>query len=146
VSLVNIFAAWLIVMKGRQRNATNSQIWGNLNDSNYDGKRTSSDCLCGTYEISGRLIFVEQSVQTKCYVSECSTYSLSVPSMGLDHDSNQVMKFVYIRSICSVAVLNKGLKLDLHILKQLCVYSFELHFICAEYVVETFGATKMKFI
>jgi len=66
--------------------------------------------------------------------------------MGLDHDSNQVMKFVYIRSICSVAVLNKGLKLDLHILKQLCVYSFELHFICAEYVVETFGATKMKFI
>jgi hypothetical protein len=30
VSLVNIYAAQLIVMDGRQRNATNSQIWGNL--------------------------------------------------------------------------------------------------------------------
>jgi len=62
--------------------------------------------------------------------------------MGLDHDSNQVMKFVYIRSTRSVAVLNKGLKLEFHLLKRLYVYSFELHFICAEYVVETFGATK----
>jgi len=26
---------------------------------------TSRDCLSGTYEISGRLIFVEQSVQTR---------------------------------------------------------------------------------
>jgi len=54
------------------------------------------------------------------------------------------MKFVYIRSTCSAGVLNKGLKLELHVLKQSCVYSFELHFICAEYVVETFGATKEK--
>jgi len=29
VSLVNIYTAWLIVMNGRQRNATNSQIWEN---------------------------------------------------------------------------------------------------------------------
>jgi hypothetical protein len=29
-------------------------------DSNYDGNCTSRDCLCWTYEISGRLIFVEQ--------------------------------------------------------------------------------------
>jgi len=28
VSLVNIYAAWLIVMNGRQRNATKAQIWG----------------------------------------------------------------------------------------------------------------------
>jgi len=28
VSLVNIYAAWLVVMNGRQRNATNAQIWG----------------------------------------------------------------------------------------------------------------------
>jgi len=52
------------------------------------------------------------------------------------------MKFVYICSTCSAVVLNKGLKLELHLLKQSCVYSFELHFICAEYVVETFGVTK----
>jgi len=51
------------------------------------------------------------------------------------------MKFFYIRSTCSLAVLNKGLKLVLHLLKQLCVYSYELHFICAEYVFETFDAT-----
>ena len=80
-------------------------------------------------------------MQTKCFVSECSTYSLSLPSMGLDYDSNQVMKFFYIRSTCSLAVLNKGLKLVLHLLKHLCVYSLELHFICAEYVFETFVAT-----
>jgi len=28
VSLVNIYTVWLIVMNGRQRNATNAQIWG----------------------------------------------------------------------------------------------------------------------
>jgi hypothetical protein len=44
-------------MSGRQRNATNAQ-----SDSNYDGTCTSRHCLSGTYEISGRLIFVEQSV------------------------------------------------------------------------------------
>ena len=51
------------------------------------------------------------------------------------------MKFVYMRSHCSVAVLNKGLKLELHLLKQLCVYSFELNFIRDEYWIETFGTT-----
>jgi len=45
-------------MKGRQRIATNSQICGNLNGSIYDGKRMSRDCVCGTYEIAGRLIFI----------------------------------------------------------------------------------------
>ena len=73
-------------MKGRQRIATISQIWENLKDWNYNGKRMSRDCLCGTYEIEGCLIFVEHSVQTKCFVSELLTYSLSLPSMGLDHD------------------------------------------------------------
>jgi len=34
------------------------------NDSNYDGNCTSRDCMSGTYEISGRLIFVEQSVHS----------------------------------------------------------------------------------
>ena len=129
-------------MKGRQRIATNSQMWRNLNDSNYDGKHMWRDCLWGTYEIASRLIFVERSVQNKCFVSEFSTYSLSLPSIGLDHDSNQVMKFVYIRSTCNAAVLNKGLQFELHLLKQLCVYSFELYFTCAEYVVETFGVRK----
>jgi len=32
---------------------------------NYDGNCTSRHCLSGTYEISGRLNFVEQSVQRK---------------------------------------------------------------------------------
>jgi hypothetical protein len=62
VSLVNTCAAWLFVMNGRQRNTANAQIWGKLNDSNYDGNCTSRHCLSGTYEITGRLIFVEQCV------------------------------------------------------------------------------------
>ena len=49
-------------MNGRQRNATNAQIWGKENDSNYDGNCTSRDCLGGTYEIAGRWIFVGRSV------------------------------------------------------------------------------------
>jgi len=102
----------------------------------------SRDCLCRTYETAGRLIFVEHSVQSKFFVPEFLNYSLSLSSMGLYHDSNQVMKFVYIRSAFCAAVLNKGLKLELHLLKQLCVYSFELYFTCAEYVVETFGVRK----
>jgi len=48
-------------MNGRQGNATNEQIWGKKNYLNYDG-----NCTChsrsGMYEISGLLIFVEQSV------------------------------------------------------------------------------------
>jgi len=50
-------------MNGRQRNATNAQIWGKKNDSNYDGSCTARRCLRGTYEISGRWIFVRLSVQ-----------------------------------------------------------------------------------
>ena len=50
-------------MNGRQRNATNAQIWGKQNDSNYDGNCTSRHCLSGTYEISGRWIFVGGSVR-----------------------------------------------------------------------------------
>jgi len=36
---------------------------GKVKDSNYDGNYTSRECLSGTYEITGRFIFVEQSVQ-----------------------------------------------------------------------------------
>jgi len=35
---------------------------GKVKDSNYDRNCTSRHCLSGTYKISGRLIFVEQSV------------------------------------------------------------------------------------
>ena len=56
------------------------------------------------------------------FVSECSTYSLSLPSMSMDHESNQVMKFLHMRSDWRVFVLNKGLKLELHLLRQICVY------------------------
>jgi hypothetical protein len=36
-----------------------------VKDSNYDGNGTSRHWLSGTYEISGRLIFVEQSIQAR---------------------------------------------------------------------------------
>jgi len=52
------------------------------------------------------------------FVSECSTYSLSLPCIRLDHDSGQVIKFVYMRTTCSVSKLNKGPKLDLNLLEQ----------------------------
>jgi len=55
-------------------------------------------------------------VQMKCFV--CWTWRLSLPCKGLYHYSCQVMKLVYMRSTCSVAVVNKGLKLELHVLKQ----------------------------
>jgi len=41
---------------------------GKLKDSNYDGNCASRHCLSGTYEISRRLIFVEQSVQSINYI------------------------------------------------------------------------------
>jgi len=53
-------------------------------------------------------------VQTKFFLSECSTYSLSLPCMRLDHDSFQVTNFVYMRKTFSVAVLNMGLKLEMN--------------------------------
>ena len=49
-------------MNGRQRHTTNAQIRGKYNESDYDGNCTSRDCLSGTYEVSGRLILVDQSV------------------------------------------------------------------------------------
>ena len=51
-------------MNGRQRNATNAQIWGKKNDPNCDGYCTERHCLSGTYEISRRWIFVRLSVHT----------------------------------------------------------------------------------
>jgi len=50
------------LMNGRQRNTTNAQIWGEKNDSNYDGNCTPHHCLSGTYKISRRWIFVGLSV------------------------------------------------------------------------------------
>jgi len=40
--------------------ATNTQIWVEQNDSNYDGNCTSRHFQSGAYEISGRLISVGQ--------------------------------------------------------------------------------------
>jgi len=57
-------------------------------------------------------------VQIKSFVSESSSYSQSLPCIGLEHDLCQVMKFVCMKTSCCVAVLNKGLKLELHLLKQ----------------------------
>jgi len=49
-------------------------------------KCTSRDCLSGTYEISGCLILVEQCLQSKCFASKSLSYSLTLPSIGFDHD------------------------------------------------------------
>jgi len=76
-----------------------------------------------------------------CFVSECSTYSLSLPGMRLDHDLGQVMKFVYMQTTCSVSILNMGLKLELNLLKRLVFILLCLFLICAEYEFVTFGAT-----
>jgi len=54
-------------MNERQRNATNAQILGNLNDSNCDGNCTTRHFRSGTYEISGRLIFVGRSVHVNTH-------------------------------------------------------------------------------
>ena len=60
--------------------------------------------------------------------------------MRLDHDSCQVMKFVYTRTTCSVAIQNLGLNLELTIMKQLVFILLCLYLICAEYEFETFGS------
>jgi len=50
-------------MNERQRNGTNTQIWGNLNDSIYDGNCTARHFRFGAQEISDWRIFVGQSVR-----------------------------------------------------------------------------------
>jgi len=46
-----------------------------------------------------------------------------------------------MRTTCSVAILNMGLKLETNLLKQLVYILLCLYLICAEYEFETFGAT-----
>ena len=76
-----------------------------------------------------------------CFVSECSTYRLSLSCMRLDHDSGQVMLFVYMRTTCSVSILNMRLKLELNLLKQQVFILLSLYLISAEYEIEAFVAT-----
>jgi len=73
-------------------------------------------------------------------VSECSTYSLSLLYLRLDHDLGQVMKFAYMRTTCRVSILNKGLKLELNLLKQQVFILLSLYLICVEYEFEAFEA------
>jgi len=80
-------------------------------------------------------------IGTKLFVSECSTYSLSLPYIPLGHDTCQVMKFVYMWTTKSVAIQNMGLKLELNLLKQRIFILLCLYLICAEYRFETFGST-----
>jgi len=61
--------------------------------------------------------------------------------MRLDYDSGQVMKFVYMRTTCSVCILNMRLKLKLNLLKQQVFILLSLYFVCAEYEFEAFDAT-----
>ena len=76
-----------------------------------------------------------------CFVSECSTYSLSLRCIRLDHDSDQVIKIVYMRTTCSVSELNKGPKLDLNLLEQQVFILLSLYLIYVEYEFEAFDAT-----
>jgi len=62
--------------------------------------------------------------------------------MRLDHDLGQVMKFVYMRTSCSVSILNKGLKLELNLLKQQVFILLSLYLICVEYEFKAFDATR----
>jgi len=61
--------------------------------------------------------------------------------MRFDHDSCKVMKFIYMRTTCSVTIQNMVLKLVLNLLKQLIFVLLCLYHICAEYEFETFGST-----
>jgi len=61
--------------------------------------------------------------------------------MRLDHDSGQVMQFDYMRTTCSVSILNMRLKLELNLLKQQIFILLSLYLICAEYEIEAFDAT-----
>ena len=58
--------------------------------------------------------------------------------MRLDHDSGQVMKFVYMRT---AHIMNMALTLELNLLKQLVFILLCLFLKCAEFELETFGAT-----
>ena len=58
--------------------------------------------------------------------------------MRLDHESGQVMKFIYKR--CE-HILNMGRKLELNLLKQLVFILLCLFLKCDEFELETFGAT-----
>jgi len=50
------------------------------------------------------------------------------------------MKFVYMRTACSVSIMNMGLKLQVNLLKQLVFIFLCLFLKCAEYELETFDA------
>ena len=80
----------------------------------------------------------------------CTNYCVSclsarptacLPCMRLDHDLGQVMKFVYMRTTCSVTLLNMRLKLELKLLKQKVFIVLSLYLICVEYEFEAFDAT-----
>ena len=61
--------------------------------------------------------------------------------MHLDHDSCQVMKIAYMRTLSIASILNMGLKLELKLLKRNVFFLLFLYLICAGYVFGTFGAT-----
>jgi len=80
---------------------------------NYLSRRLSCNFaeMIASTPFSDLFLHLQTCLGTNCFVSECSTYCLSLPSMGLDNDSFQVIKFVYMRSTCSVAIQNMGIKL-----------------------------------
>ena len=63
-------------------------------------------------------------VRTKYFVSVCSTYWLSMPCMRVDHDSFQVMKFIHMRTTCSLALHNMGKNWNCTYWSNWYIYSF----------------------
>jgi hypothetical protein len=64
VSSVNIHAASLIVINGRQRNVINAKLWGKLKDSNYDGNlRHVTSGRVGGAKFQLHFVVVAQSAQ-----------------------------------------------------------------------------------
>jgi len=68
------------------------KIWGKKNDSNYDGNCMSRHCLSGTYEISGHLIYVEQSVHHLCTSNQTvySSYRNQLEQSLMQTSNNQL--------------------------------------------------------
>ena len=115
-------------MNGRQRNATNAQIWGKKNDSNYDGNCTARHCLSGTYEISGRRIFVRLSVQLT--VSSSTKHTERIATFALQQDlhdrttTSRYMSTAYLVTLTDVRTTHSIFRLAFYITEMIQLKKF----------------------
>ena len=95
-------------MNGRQRNATNAQIWGKKNDSNYVGNCTSRDLQFGTYKILDRWIFVRLSVSRNAQSPErslCTYIFLFVYSYVEAQHQKKILPKEYVSNVMQITTL-----------------------------------------